>query len=243
MTSATPKLDLERFRKVAALIKGGATDGERASAKDRATAMAVTAGLSLQEALAKLSEPTQPKHRSIFADLDDAMERQQPGYKAEQQATRDQREDRRLRRIDELRAKYGSLDAVMKPTPEEKCLQIAVAPFAIWGAYTTDDDVEVRYIAKLEGKDDYELSFEGQSERLRKALVSAVPLSDTIEGLLQEARRWEQLRLDRSAILDAEYYLPLELQARVNLVEHLLDTQPADSWDDLEHRFAWERWK
>ncbi|MGV8833282.1 MAG: hypothetical protein ACOH2N_15010 [Devosia sp.] len=37
MSDPASNLDIDKFRKVAALIKGGATDGERAPAKARAT--------------------------------------------------------------------------------------------------------------------------------------------------------------------------------------------------------------
>lgn len=43
-------LDIERFRKVYALVTGGATEGERAAAK---------AGMSLHDAVSKLDTPIQ----------------------------------------------------------------------------------------------------------------------------------------------------------------------------------------
>jgi hypothetical protein len=46
MPAAASKLDIEKFRKVHALVGGGAAAGERAAARARAEAMAKSAGLT-----------------------------------------------------------------------------------------------------------------------------------------------------------------------------------------------------
>ncbi|WP_413541924.1 hypothetical protein [Brucella sp. MAB-22] len=50
---AASNLDIDRFRKVYSLVAGGATEGERAAAKARASKIAAKAGMSLNDAVSK----------------------------------------------------------------------------------------------------------------------------------------------------------------------------------------------
>lgn len=56
----TVALDIEKLAKVVRLMKGGATDGERAAARSRAESMAMSAGLTLDDAMAKLADDNAP---------------------------------------------------------------------------------------------------------------------------------------------------------------------------------------
>ena len=86
-------LDIERFRKVYALVTGGATEGERTAAKARASKIAAKAGLSLHDAVSKLDTP-KPKSANFFEGFDDWMEAKEPGYKAKKAQENATRQDR-----------------------------------------------------------------------------------------------------------------------------------------------------
>ena len=68
------KLDIERFRKVYALVTGGVTEGERAAAKARAAVMAAKAGMTLAQAVSKLDATPAAKPASFFHGFDDWMQ-------------------------------------------------------------------------------------------------------------------------------------------------------------------------
>lgn len=130
MTVHASTLDMEKLRKVRALMDGAKTEGERLAARGRAEALAARAGMTLQQALSKLdvAKPAAPQLGNPFAGFADWMEEREPGYKAEQARRRADREANRLARCKELLAEYGSEKAVFVPTDLEKCLpRIAAA--------------------------------------------------------------------------------------------------------------------
>lgn len=71
MNAHASNLDIEKFRKVHRLMTGGATGGERAAAKARATAMARRAGLTLLDAVCKLDAVPDAKPANFFEGFDD----------------------------------------------------------------------------------------------------------------------------------------------------------------------------
>lgn len=84
MTATAANFDTEKFRKVAALMTGGAKEGERAAAKARTEAIAGRAGMTLKQAMAKIDSKPAPKSANFFEGFDDWMEEKEPGYKARQ---------------------------------------------------------------------------------------------------------------------------------------------------------------
>lgn len=68
-------------------------------------------------------------------------------------------------------------------------------------------------------------------------------MPQTLPGLLAEALMWDALHDDRSAFVEGEYHHHLEVFARMELLERDLHNCPAESWDDVEARFAWEKHK
>ena len=73
-----PILDTEKFRKVHAMMTGGATEGERAAAEARAKVMASKAGMTLAQAVSKLDAAPAAKPASFFDGFDDWMEGEVP---------------------------------------------------------------------------------------------------------------------------------------------------------------------
>ena len=130
MTVHAFTLDMEKLRKVRALMDGAKTEGERLAAKAKAEVLAARAGLSLKDALSKLDTATATPSQAgnPFAGFADWMEEREPGYKAEQARRRGDREAKRLARCQELLAEYGSEKAVFAATDLEKRLRRALAP-------------------------------------------------------------------------------------------------------------------
>lgn len=139
-------LDLDRLAKVAALMNGGATEGERNAARSRAEAIAARAGMTLDAALSKLD--AKPKQQSSF-DFNEAWRKAQANAqrrREQEERDRAQRErDRaeyaarlreRERRNALLRAqvlrRYGSEEALFAATDWEKALAVTIEPLATW---------------------------------------------------------------------------------------------------------------
>lgn len=71
MTGDPSRLDLDKLRKVRALMTGGATAGERQAARTKAEAVATRAGMTLGKALSKLDAPAPVSSTNFFAGFDD----------------------------------------------------------------------------------------------------------------------------------------------------------------------------
>ncbi|CAM3142418.1 AsnC family protein [Paracoccus nototheniae] len=137
MNVQASNLDMDKLRKVRALMAGGKTDGERRAAMSKAEALAARAGLTLQAALSRLDAPS-AKPANMFTGFDDWMEAKEPGYKVKEAARRADKEAQRRARCRELLAEYGSEDAVFAPTDTEAALRDALAHLAdadnpFWG--------------------------------------------------------------------------------------------------------------
>lgn len=127
------KLDMDKLRKVWALMDGGKTEGERQAARLKAEAIAARAGLTLKAALSRLdAQDKQPASNPFtatnpFQDFGDWMEAREPGWKAREAQRRADREAARVARCKVLLAEYGSEDAVFAPTETEAALRDALA--------------------------------------------------------------------------------------------------------------------
>lgn len=137
-------LDMDKLRKVRALMEGGKTEGERGSAKAKAEAIAARAGLSLKAALSRLDAQVKQTAgnpftaKNPFQDFGDWMEAKEPGWKAKEAQRRAEKEAARHVRCKELLAEYGSEDAVFAPTATEATLRDALAHLeepgnTLWG--------------------------------------------------------------------------------------------------------------
>lgn len=62
---------------------------------------------------------------------------------------------------------------------------------------------------------------------------------ETISGLMEEARMWNELSRLRGLFVDGEYHPHQEVVIREWPLEGELNNRPAASWEDVESRFAW----
>ncbi|KAB0571090.1 helix-turn-helix domain-containing protein [Brucella pituitosa] len=225
-------LDIERFRKVYALVTGGATEGERAAAKARASKIAAKAGLSFNDAVSKLDAPMQqPKPKNIFEDFFNS-----PDMKA--QRSDRQRKDALKREL--VLEEYGSIKAVFDPKPWEVALRMAIEPFSVVMSYACTSGVQRQYTAFMDGEQ-AGIMLRG-TERAKSAIASAFPMPTTIQAAMDEIKAWNKQRWDRALFF--EYYeQEPEVYVRQRLVEDFIERQPVQSWDDMEARFAWKKYE
>lgn len=225
-------LDIERFRKVYALVNGGATEGERAAAKARASKIAAKAGMSLNDAVSKLDAPIQqPKPKNIFEDFFNS-----PEMKA--QRSDRQRKDALKREL--VLNEYGSIKAVFDPTPWDVALRKAIEPFSVVMSYACTSGVQRQYTSFMDGEQ-AGIMLKG-TERAKSAIASAFPIPTTIQKAMDEIKAWNKLRWDRGLFF--EHYEPEpEVYVRQRLVEAFIESAPVKSWNDLEARFAWKKYE
>lgn len=251
MSATASNLDMDKFAKVRRLMTEGATEGERTAARARAEAIAERAGMTLNQALSKMDSAPKPQTapatpsdwRDVFRDMDDWMEEKHPGYKAKQAEKKSAREERRADRRRLLLERFGSVSAVFALTEIERALFVAAAPFA-------KRRINTDWCGTQKFAFTYQLGGSGELDFLNKADPAAIaairegwPMPQTLPGLLAEAVMWDTLHDDRSTFVEGEYRHHLEVFARMELLERDLHHRPAQSWDDVEARFAWEKHK
>ncbi|CAN7686289.1 helix-turn-helix domain-containing protein [Rhizobium sp. LjRoot30] len=238
MNVHAPNLDIEKFRKVAALMTAGATDGERAAAKARAESMAAKAGMTLKAALSKLSTPQPAKPASFFDGFDDWMEEREPGYKAKMAAEKAEKAVKDAARRKEVLARFGSEQALFARTERECLLAAAMKDIAKWRDWTDDDGTTYTYADEIDGKRDF-WRISDVTDKIMAAVVSAYPVPATLAGVLSEYHDWEHLRSDRQVFCDGEWNHHLYVDARLAVIMDVLDSRPASSWDDMRARMGW----
>ena len=225
MTATAANFDAGKFRKVAALMTGGATEGERAAAKARAEAIAGRAGMTLKQAMAKVDDkPAAPSWTDAFADI----------FKDAHDAARVRDA---ARRSDALK-RYGSVKAVFDASPWEKALREAVAGFSVQMPCMDPAGVTRTYTAVLDGvMGKLDTKF---TRRVMEAVRNAYQFPATIAEGIEEVRRWDELRRDRSAFVKYEHDHDMEVEARLKALEDFLNHHPAETWDDIDARFDWD---
>lgn len=250
-TATASKLDMDKFAKVHRLMSEGATDGERAAARARAEAMASRAGMTLKQATSKMdskpksqsSAPQPNDWRDIFHGMDDWMEAKHPGYKAKQEQKKRDREERRAARRRAALGRYGSQEALFALNEKEAALYAAATPFAKRNSgYPYFGKGRFAWTSEIDGAREYRFR-DDAGAAAQAAIRNAWPMPETLPGLLAEALQWDELDEDRQAFLDDEYHHHAEVEARKELLEHELHNRPAETWDDVEARFAWEKHK
>lgn len=220
MTVHASTLDMEKLRKVRALMDGAKTDGERQAAKTKAETLAARAGMTLQQALSRLDASAQSQPVNPFDGFADWMEAREPGYKAEQARRRADREAKRLARCEELLAEYGSEKAVFAPTDLEKRLRRALLPLR-------------------EGGDSFKGWVAGNpTPAMWAAIQAAAPLPDTLQGIWAEHAAWEKLVTDRITF-EPYYDAPAHVRARQAALERHMDRTPAPTIEGMRARLAW----
>ncbi len=231
-------LDIERFRKVHALMLNGATEGERAAARSRATAMARKAGMTLLDAVSKMDTQPKAKPASFFDGFDDWMEECEPGYKAKRAAEKAEKEYRDAIRRKEVLAKYGSENALFQRTERERLLADAVADMAKWQNHIADDGIVYTYADEIDGKRDF-WHRSDLTDRVHDAVSAAYAVPMDLEGVLAEYLDWEELQDERELFCGGEWNHHLEVMARIAVLKDVLDNRPVCSWDDMNGRIGW----
>lgn len=247
MNVHTSNLDIEKFRKVHALMKGGATEGERAAAKNRCSAMAKKAGMTLDQAVSNLDGQKPSKPANIFEGFSDWMEAKEPGYKAQRAKEFAERESRNDIRRKEILAHYGSDKALFARSALEEILLEAVAPLVDeWGSWTDEDGTEHEFPVVIDGHKPKFICWymDDITPAIREAILSALPIPTRLADVLKELKSWDQLRWDRGLFCSSgEWNAYPEVECRFALLEHALEQgQPAVTWDDVQARFAWKRY-
>ncbi len=224
-------LDIEKFRKVRALMESGATEGERAAAKSRAEAIARNAGVTLHEAMTATNSVQGPTF--TFADFF----KNDPHFQ-QQQKKRDRLKE--LKRRDVLR-RYGSMGAVFTLSPWEISLRKAIETFSLLRPRHDLSGNSQLYTAVLDGEicSDFTVG----TERARAAIRSAIQWPNNLSSALIELKKWQNINWDRSAFTDYCWNDNAEVQVRCHLLEEMLDNQPVKSWEDMQARFDWSYFK
>lgn len=230
MTVHASTLDIEKLRKVHALMQGGKTEGERAAATAKAEALALRAGLTLQQALSRLDMQVRQTAgnpftaRSPFQDFGDWMEAKEPGWKAKEAKRRAEKEAARLARCQELLAEYGSEDAVFAATTTEAALRKALAPLVDGGN-------------ALFGYRGFSYS-KGPTPDMWQAMRAAVRVPETVaEAWL--AFQAHEARTDARCTIDPDYTSHEWEEAWRSALEYLLDHLRTPTADDISARLDW----
>jgi len=215
----TAALDVEKFAKVQALARAGATAGERHAAQSRLNAMAKAAGMTVEDAIRRCASASKP---------DPAAEAARRSW--EQMRTNPISVKRRSRLVDLYGSEERAKGAIFADTPREAALRAAVEPFRVQRETTG------WRIGSLMGWGGGSASSLAAS--IIDAIKSAWPMPATVRGGLREYQEWRDLGDDRASIEpwydDADF-----VRARIALLEVVLDKLPAGSLDDMMARLDW----
>lgn len=219
-------LDTVKFRKVHALIEGGATEGERAAARIHAGKLAARAGMTFEQAVSSLDKTETTTFTDFF--------RADPFFKAQA----DERARKDAIKREQVLKRYGSVQAVFEPTAWELALREAIAPMAVLMPYACVSGVQRKYTAVLDGE--MTGDFMKGTARAKAAIWGAIPIPSNLDDALAEIKIWNQLRWDRGLFCAYGECRPeAEVEIRTHLIESFLNTEPVKGWQDMESRFAW----
>lgn len=143
--------------------------------------------------------------------------------RAERQRVRGEIRDRAL-------AEYGSEEAAWEPCGREKALEAACAGLIELKPIRGGD------LVTLEGWNGG--SFDRLSTDVRAAVAAAWPVPASPREAWAELSHWRKRRDERRAFFE-DHEDVVWIQAREALIEHLLDTLPAGSLNDIRARLDW----
>lgn len=207
--------DVDRLRKVAALMEAGATAGERSAARSRAEAIAAAAGLTLDAAMSKLDTAPMADH---------------PGFRVmTEEEFRQKWADAAERKWRSASAAYGPPGDLFEDTARERLLRVALMPLARWKKFGNCDDLFVDGFA--------DWSVGPPRGAVLEAIGRAYPLPTTIPEAWDEFAEWEDLADRRARYSDAD--VPPWARARIAALEWLLDDLPVRGWEDMDVRLRW----
>ena len=143
----------------------------------------------------------------------------------------DARRDTRAR---EAIQRYGSKEAIFAETEQERLLSAALEPFKVWAEWTDETGVQHSYVESLGGANGV---MGKRPAEVLAAAAAAYPVPDTISGVLEEDRTWDELYLDRSAFGGYDHWF--WVQVRGEVLRDALMSRPAQSFADVEARLDW----
>lgn len=217
------ELDLDRLAKVAALLRRGATSGERAAAEAAASRIAAAAGLTPDEALSKLDGAEKRR-----AERERQDEHPRRAYTWEEYAQEEvaRAEAKWKAAVD----RYGDPGDLFKETERERRLREALEPLERRRAY---DLGEGSYVHGFD-----EWTSGPPTGRVLAAVAAAFPLPVSISDALAEWRSWEDLHRRRERYDTGD--IPPHVRVRVAALESILDTLAAATWAEMDARLEWE---
>lgn len=237
-------LDINKFRKVHALMIGGATEGERTAAKTSAEKMALRAGISLEQAITESQGAKVEASKGFFEGFDDWMEKKHPGHKAQKARENTARDIRDNARRMEVLSVYGTEAALFARNERERLLEAAINTLATWKYWTDDDGIQHRHASALDGKESHFWGVGNITPAIRDAVTKAYPWPSNLDAALKEVQAWDRLRWDRDLFSGGEWNHYAEVECRISLLEYALEReQPVISWEDLQARFDWKRYE
>ncbi len=217
----TSKSDEAKFRKVRAMMDGGATDGERAAAKGRAEAIAAKAGWDLHTAIqfddAKSSAPATAPRASTTQTWEEYWEK----GRAEREAS-----------FRDAERQHGPSEQAFAETERERQLRLNLKPMAVRSKYSNSSKTYISGFGSW--------TVGAPDDAVLAALDRAYPMPTNIESAMAEWQEWEDLSELRSAY-DRDYDTPIHVRCRVDALVSMLDSIPIRSWDDFEIRMQWRR--
>lgn len=235
-------LDTTKFRKVHALMQGGATEGERQAAKVQAGKIAARAGLSVDQAVSSLSTSPAAQPTSFFTGFDDWMEAREPGYKSKRERENAERQARYAARRAEILKEFGTIRAFMDPTPNEMLLLKAGKPFVTKrSSYVDVCGTRRKCASEFAGIAGQFFKLDDVDPNAIAAIKAALPFPACIRDAFEELKVWDRLNRDRAHFYDHhEYYFDLPIELRVELLRDVMRNHPVATWDDLEARFHYK---
>lgn len=150
----------------------------------------------------------------------------------EARARRAAREQARAVRRDAALVEYGSETAVWHPSAAEKALEAACRPLIERKPIRGGD------LVTLMGWDGGR--FRRMPAEVREAVAGACPVPISVREAWKEHAQFEKRREDRRAFFE-DYDDDAWVKARIAFLEHLLDSLPAGSLNDVRARMAWMR--
>lgn len=150
----------------------------------------------------------------------------------EARARRATREQARAVRRDAALLEYGSEDAVWRPSAAESALEAACRPLIV------RKPIRGGEIVTLMGWDGGR--FRHMPAEVCEAVAAACPVPTSVREAWREHGQFEKRREDRRAFFE-DYDEDAWVKARVAFLEHLLDSLPAGSLNDVRARMDWMR--
>lgn len=222
MEATMSNFDAVKFRKVRALMDGGATEGERVAAKGRAEAIAAKAGWDLHTAIQfDDAQCRRAGDTTTRASTTQAWEE----HWAKDRAKRDAR-------FREAESRHGPSEQAFAETERERLLRLKLKPMAVRSKYSNSPKTYISGFGSW--------SVGTPAADVLEVLDRAFPLPTDIAGAMTEWQEWDDLFELRFAY-DGDYDTPIHVRCRIDALVSMLDSVPVRSWDDFEIRMQWRR--